>query len=95
MEMLSALGDDAFPFDGPMAAAASRRLRSLEMEIVAAREMHEGQAQRAREHGAKARVAEGAAEAANVRFRAERERKSLSELIDRTLQANSSVWRKP
>lgn len=92
-EMLDALGEGLMAYGGP-AAAGNRRIRALEVEIAGARLDHAAQAEEALRHGARSKLADRAAETAEVHHRRELEKKSLAELIEWSLQAAVSGPRK-
>ncbi len=93
-EMIDALGAGLLSFGGA-AAAATRRIRAIEVEMATARSVYESQAKHAKDHGVRSRMAERAVESAAAQYRTEVEKKSLAELIDWTLQASNSGSRKP
>ena len=63
LEMLDAVGTGLLAFGRP-AAAATRRIRALEVEIAAAKSVYEEQAKRSLEQGVRSRLADRAREAA-------------------------------
>ncbi len=93
-EMLAAISDGLLAFGGA-AAAGTRRIRALEVEMSAARDVHEAHAARTLELGTRSRLADRVVEAAEARHRAENEQKGLEELIAWTLLAANSGPRKP
>jgi hypothetical protein len=93
LEMLDAVGTGLLAF-GPPAAAATRRIRSLEVEITVAKGGYEEQAKRSLEQGVRSRLADRAREAAAADLRADLEKRTLSELIEWSLQRPTSGSRK-
>lgn len=89
--MIEALGHGLLSF-GAAAAAATRSIRSIEVEISVAETEHAAQSRRAFEQGAKSKMAERAVDRAQVEFNRDMEKKSLAELID---QSVNSASRKP
>ena len=94
LEMLDAAGSGLCAFGGP-AAAATRRIRAVEIEIAAARVGYEEQARRSLEQGVRSRLADRAREGAAIEYRADVEKRSLAELIEWSLQQPNSGSRKP
>ncbi len=84
-EMLEAMGRGVVAYGAP-AAAASRRVRALEMEIAEATAQYEAQTRRAIDQGARAKLADRARETAEARYREQKERKELVELIENSLR---------
>ena len=80
---------------GGAASAATRRIRSIELEMASARTEYEAQSKSSQSHGARSRMAERAVETAQGHYRQELEKKSLSELIEWSLQATNSGSHKP
>jgi hypothetical protein len=93
-DMIRALGEGLLSF-GAAASAGTRRIRSIEMEINAARAAHAAQAKRALENGARSKLAEKVVERAEDDNRRDVEKKTLAELIEWSLQASISGSRKP
>ena len=93
LEMLDAVGTGLLAFGQP-AAAATRRIRALEIEISAARVGYEEQAKRSLEQGVRSRLADRAHGAAAAEFRSDLEKRSLSELIDWSVQQSRPGSRK-
>jgi len=93
LEMLDAVGTGLLAFGRP-AAAATRRIRTLEVEIAAAKGAYEEQAKRSLEQGVRSRLADRAREAAAADLRTEVEKRTLSELIEWSLQRPNSGSRK-
>ena len=93
VEMLDAVGTGLLAF-GPPAAAATRRIRALEVEIAVVKGGYEEQAKRSFEQGVKSRLADRAREGAAADLRADLEKRTLSELIDWSLQQPPSGSRK-
>jgi hypothetical protein len=93
-QMIQALGEGLLSFGGA-ASAATRRIRSIEMEINAAHAAHAAQAKRALENGARSKLAEKVAERAEDEGRRETEKKTLFELIEWSLQSSISGSHKP
>jgi hypothetical protein len=79
---------------GRPAAAATRRIRALEVEIAAAKGAYEEQAKRSLEQGVRSRLADRAREAAAADLRTDVEKRTLSELIEWSLQRPNSGSRK-
>lgn len=94
VEMLDAVGTGLFAFGRP-AAAATRRIRALEVEIVAAKAVYEEQSKRSLELGVRSRLADRAREAAAADLRTDVEKRTLSELIEWSLHRPNSGSRKP
>jgi hypothetical protein len=94
VEMLEAVGTGLLAF-GPPAAAATRRIRRLEVEIEVAKGGYEEQAKRSLEQGVRSRLADRAREAAAADLRADLEKRTLSELIEWSLQRPTSGSHKP
>jgi len=92
-EMLDALRDGLMAYGGP-AAAGTRRIRGLEVEMAAAQINFDAHAEETRDHGVRSRLADRAVDAAAVQYRREVEKKGLAELIEWTLQAAASGSRK-
>ncbi len=83
--MLDAMGSGIAAYGAP-AAAAMRRVRALERQIAAAAAEHEAQTRRAIDQGARAKLADRARESADARYRDQRQRKELAELIENSLR---------
>ena len=94
VEMVEALSEGLLAFGGP-AAAANRRIRSLEVEITAADAAHAAQVKHAFAQGARSKMAEQVVGRAREEYRRETEKKSLAELIDQALQTSRPGSRKP
>src|SRR3954471_15638670 len=77
-EMLVAISEGLLAFGGA-AAAGTRRVRGLEVELSAARVVHDAEARRVLELGTRSKLADLVVEAATARYRAQSERKSLEE----------------
>jgi hypothetical protein len=93
LEMLDAMGSGLLAF-GPPAAAATRRIRALEVEIAAAQSGYDEQAKRSLEQGVRSRLADRAREAAAAELRTDLEKRTLSELIEWSVQQAISASRK-
>jgi hypothetical protein len=93
VEMLDAAANGLFSIGRP-AAAATRRIRALEVEIAAAHSSYDEQAKRSLEMGVRSRLADRAREAAATEHRSEGEKRTLSELIEWSLQQPNSGSRK-
>src|SRR5271155_3018640 len=93
LEMLDAVGTGLLAFGRP-AGAAPRRIRALEVEIAAAKGAYEEQAKRSLEQGVRSRLADRAREAAAADLRTDVEKRTLSELIEWSLQRPNSGSRK-
>jgi hypothetical protein len=89
LEMLDAVGTGLLAF-GPPAAAATRRIRRLEVEIEVAKGGYEEQAKRSLEQGVRSRLADRARESAAAEFRSDLEKRTLSELIEWSVQKANS-----
>ena len=61
--MIDALGAGLLSFGGA-AAAATRRIRAIEVEMATARNVYDSQAKHAKDHGVRSRLAERAVESA-------------------------------
>jgi hypothetical protein len=86
--MIEAIDRDAIN-QGALAAAASRRLRAIDRQIATTKAAYEAQSQKTRDQGARAKVAERLVQSADAEYRAQKERKDLGDLIER------SIGRKP
>jgi hypothetical protein len=93
VDMLNAMGDGPFAFGDP-AAAATRRIRAIEMEIAIVKDVFAAQAKRTLEHGVRLQLATGALEAASAQVRRDEQSRSLGELIEGMLHARGSASRK-
>ena len=94
VEMIEALSDGLMAYGGP-AAAGTRRVRALELEIATAQVRFDAHAEETRGYGVRSRLAVRAVEDAAARYRREIEKKGLAELLEWTLQAAASGSRKP
>ena len=83
-EMIEAIGRDLASY-GPLAVAATRQIRAIERQIEIAGVNRREQAKAAMDQAARVKLANRAAGAADARCHAQRERKDLAELIDRSL----------
>jgi hypothetical protein len=83
--MLAAMDGGVLSCGAP-AVAATRRLRALEVKIVAAEAQCAAQAKRAFEQGARAKLADRALGDVEARYRDQKQRKELAELIDASLR---------
>ncbi len=92
-QMIEALGQGLLSF-GAAASAATRRIRSIEVEASEAAAAHDDQHRKVFEYGLRAHAVDRAVDAAHQRVRAAAERKSLEELIDLSQQQPGSVPRK-
>ncbi len=88
-EMLEAMGRGVVSY-GPPATAGMRRVRALEREIAAAAAEVEAQTRRAIDQGARAKLADRARESADARYREQRQRKELADLIENSLRNSKS-----
>jgi hypothetical protein len=88
-EMIDALNSDAVGV-GATAAAASSRLRSIGRQIAIAKADYDAQSQRVLDQGARAKIAQRMVESVDAKMRAERERKDLGDLIERSLNSKTS-----
>ena len=93
-EMITALGEGLLSFGGA-AAAATRRIRAIEVEMTAADAAQAEQARHTLEQGLRYRAAERAVESISVKHRSDIQNKSLAELIEQSLQRPPSGTRKP
>ncbi|MGD1035623.1 MAG: hypothetical protein ABR878_00170 [Roseiarcus sp.] len=84
-EMLDAMERGVAAYGAP-AAAGLRRIRALEKEIAAAAAEYEAQTRRAIDQGTRAKLADRARESADARYRDQRQRKELADLIERSLR---------
>jgi hypothetical protein len=84
-EMLEAMGRGGV-FDGAPAAAGMRRIRKLEREIAAADAEVAAQTRRAIDQGTRAKLADRARETADARYRDQRQRKELADLVEDSLR---------
>ncbi|HLH47938.1 MAG TPA: hypothetical protein VKV96_01245 [Roseiarcus sp.] len=87
--MIEALNSDAVGHGAP-AAAAARRLRSIGREIAAAKADYDAQSQRVLDQGTRAKLAQRLVENADANYRADKERKDLGDLIERSLGKKTS-----
>ena len=71
---------------GEPAAAALRRIRRLEEEIVAAEADCAAQARQALDQGARSKLADRAREGLEAKLRDQRQRRELADLIERSLR---------
>lgn len=93
-QMIQALGEGLLSFGGA-ASAATRRIRSIEIEINAAKAAHAAQAKHAFENGARSKLAEKVVDRAEGEARREMEKKTLVEQIEWSLQTPISGSHKP
>ena len=93
VEMIQALGEGLLAFGG--AAAATRRIRSLEVEMTETNAAHAAQAKQAFAQGARSKLAEQVVGRARAEYRRETEKKSLAELIEQSVQSSVTGSRKP
>lgn len=93
-QMLQALGEGLMSFGGA-AAAGTRRIRSLELEMARADQTYQTQVKETFDRGVRSKTAERALDSAKAEHRQELEKKSLSELIEWSLQSKDSASRKP
>jgi len=84
-EVLAAVEGGVLSYGAP-AAIAMRRIRALEVEIVATSAECAAQSKRAFEQGARAKLADRALGVVDARYRDQMERKELAELIDASLR---------
>lgn len=94
VEMIQALGEGLLAFGGA-AAAATRRIRSLEVEMTETNAAHAAQAKQAFAQGARSKLAEQVVGRARAEYRRETEKKSLAELIEQSVQSSVTGSRKP
>lgn len=87
--MIDVLDRDAIAHGAP-AAAASKRLRSIGREIAVAKADYQAQSKRVRDQGARAKLAERLVESADAEYRAQKDRKDLGDLIERSLHGKPS-----
>ena len=92
-EMLGALSEGLLAAGAP-AAAATRRIRALELEMAVAQTGYDTQAKLTLDFGARAHLADRALDAATVAHRQHAERKTLVELIERSLAVDGTGSRK-
>jgi hypothetical protein len=83
--MLEAMGRGLLAYGAP-AAAATRRIRALEREMAAIAAAYEAQERQAVDQGARAKLADRARENVDARYREQKERKELADLIERSLR---------
>jgi hypothetical protein len=84
-QMLEAMGSGIAAYGAP-AAAALRRVRALEKEIAAAEAEYEAQTRRAIDQGTRAKLADRARESLEAKYRDQKQRKELADLIERSLR---------
>ena len=94
IEMIQALGEGLLSFGGA-AAAATRRIRSLELEISAAEVEHAAQVKQTFAQGARSKMAEHVVERAEEAHRREVDKRSLNELIEQSVQRSQQGSHKP
>ena len=83
-QMIEAIGRDA-AYTGPLAAIVARHMRGVDRRIESTAVNRQLQTNAARVQGGRTRLADRAVNAADLRHRAQRERKDLAELIERSL----------
>jgi len=83
--MLEAMTSGVAAYGAP-AAAGLRRIRALEREIAAAEAEIETQTRRAIDQGTRAKLADRARESVDARYREQRQRKELVDLIEDSLR---------
>ena len=88
-EMIEAIDRDAIAHGAP-AAAAPKRLRSIGRQIAVAKADYEAQSRKVADQGMRAKLAERMAGSADVEYRAQKERKDLGDLIERSLRGKPS-----
>jgi hypothetical protein len=93
-EMLRAMSDGLFAF-GSAAAAASRRICAIEMELENANSVHELQSRQALEHGVRLQLALAALRAVTEQSVRNRQSHELAEAIEKMSHASGSASRKP
>ena len=93
-QMLEALGEGLLSFGGA-AAAGTRRIRSLDLEMARADHSYETQAKEAFDRGVRSKTAERVLDTAQMEHRQELEKKSLAELIEWSLQSRDTASHKP
>jgi hypothetical protein len=82
--MLQALGDGVSAYGGP-AEAGLRRIWGVEAEIADADADYAAQSRQAFAQGARAKLAERVHDGLDARYRDQKQRKELAELIERSL----------
>jgi acyl-CoA reductase-like NAD-dependent aldehyde dehydrogenase len=82
--MWRAMGEGVTAY-GPPAEAGMRRIRQIEAEIAAAEAAYAAQSRRAFREGARAKLAERAHDGLEAKYRDQKQRKELAELIERSL----------
>jgi hypothetical protein len=92
-EMLEALGEGLMAYGAP-SAAGTRRVRSIEQELAIANAIEKNLEKRALDDGRLAKLAEGSLEAARDTHRDKLERRSLEDLIESSIAADTAS-RKP
>ena len=85
-QMIEAIGRDE-GYCGPLAAVVARHVRGIERQIESAAASRQLQTDAARVQGGRTKLADQAVIAADLIHRAQRERKDLAELIERSLGA--------
>ena len=92
-EILSAMSAGVLAF-GSTAAAATRRIRTLEVEIESVKRAHRTQSRRALELGARSQLAGASLKAATEQSRRDRQSGELADLVVGMLRASGSASRK-
>jgi len=94
VEMIKALGEGLLSFGGA-ASAATRRIRSLELEMSATEAEHAAQAKQTFAQGARSKMAEHVVERAEAVYQREAEKRTLNELIEQSVQRSHTGPHKP
>ena len=89
VEMIEAMTEGIMAYGAP-AAAGSRRIRAIERELVVSDGVEKALEKRALDDGRLAKLADLSLESARETWREGQERRSLEELIDATLAADTA-----
>ena len=93
-EMIAALGEGLLSFGGA-ASAATRRIRAIEVQMMATEAAEMAQARHTLEQGLRSRAAERAVQSTSAKHETEVQNKNLAELIEQSLQASFPGSGKP
>jgi hypothetical protein len=88
-EMIEAIDREAMK-NGALLAGATRRLRAVDKQIAGAKADYEAQSKHALDQGARAKTAQRLLASVDAKVRAQEERKSLADLIERTIRKGAS-----
>jgi len=85
-EIVDAIGRDTAPY-GPLGAALTRALRVAEQRVEISARDHLAQSKAALDAASRANLAERAMTGAGTRYKAQRERRELADLVEQSLSA--------